>query len=68
VLASRPLLWLGTVSYGLYLWQFLILDSVLPAPPSFVHPYAWYVLRGLAVTAIVAGLSYRLAPDASDGC
>lgn len=59
VLGWRPLLYLGTISYGLYLWQFLILDQVIPASPSFIHPYAWYAIGGFAGTTVLAALSYR---------
>jgi peptidoglycan/LPS O-acetylase OafA/YrhL len=59
VLGWRPLLYLGKISYGIYLWQFLIFNQVLPAAPSFIHPYAWYSVGGFAATVVLAALSYR---------
>lgn len=32
VLNSRPLVWLGTISYSTYVWQQLLLDPTLPSP------------------------------------
>ncbi len=62
-LASRPLVWLGTISYGIYLWhEPLILfaqrhglisgESALSFVPT--------ALAALAVSVVVAGLQWRL--------
>ncbi|HEX4718063.1 MAG TPA: acyltransferase [Thermoleophilaceae bacterium] len=63
VLALRPLLWLGLVSYGIFLWNLALLDRLshwgfgdLPLGNTF----AGWCIAGLAVTAPVAALSYYL--------
>jgi peptidoglycan/LPS O-acetylase OafA/YrhL len=61
VLALRPLLWLGLVSYGIFLWNLALLDRVyhwtdgsLPVMNNFLG----WCIAGTAVTAAVAALSY----------
>jgi peptidoglycan/LPS O-acetylase OafA/YrhL len=55
-LAWRPLLFVGTVSYGAYLFHWPILVWLRMRTP---YP-AWLQLAiGLAVTLVLAGLSYR---------
>ncbi len=58
-LAWRPLLWLGTVSYGLYLWHNGVLNRLAQwgwNDLSFLHPYLWWpagaVLGGAACAAV----------------
>lgn len=53
----RPLLWLGAISYGLYLWHFPIL---LASERQFANSPRWFVV-GIAIVAslIAAELSYR---------
>ncbi len=58
VLANRVLLWLGLVSYGIYLWHQTIitrLDQAGFRPPA--APLTWAVVA-LAASAAVAGASY----------
>lgn len=53
-LEIRPLVWIGRVSYGLYLWHFLIFDMVkLPAARFSV-----LVTVHFALTFAIAALSY----------
>lgn len=47
-LSWRPLVWLGKISYSLYLWHFMILWS-----------FGWDPLRALPVSFAAAWLSYR---------
>jgi peptidoglycan/LPS O-acetylase OafA/YrhL len=63
LLANRVLLYLGLISYGIYLWHLGVMlkladwgfgDSVL------IHPYVHWALAGFVVTVAIASLSYFL--------
>ena len=56
VLSNRYLVWLGTVSYGLYLWHFPLYRLLL----SLNIKDGWLLLAGSMITVPVAALSYYL--------
>ncbi|MGH7163004.1 MAG: acyltransferase family protein, partial [Planctomycetota bacterium] len=55
ILAARPLVYLGTISYGIYVFHHVI-PAVLPAPPPYGLLRTLYVA---AATLGVAALSFR---------
>lgn len=62
LLGSRPLVWLGTVSYGIYLWHTIVIkwvDGLFDAPSARLQ---WLLLSVvvLAVTVVISALSYHL--------
>jgi peptidoglycan/LPS O-acetylase OafA/YrhL len=63
LLATRPLLWLGLVSYGIFLWNLTIVDHLgrwgLGDVPV-LRSYPGWVVAGTAATAAVAAASYYL--------
>ena len=58
VLSLRPLVWMGTVSYGAYLWHFPVFIELDAGRTGQTGP-ALLVLR-TAATFVLAGLSYYL--------
>lgn len=61
-LASRPMVWLGEVSFGIYLWHFPVQIAIKKAAQGFFDG-TWLSLAALilttAVTLVLAALSYQ---------
>jgi peptidoglycan/LPS O-acetylase OafA/YrhL len=67
VLRSRPLSYLGRVSYGIYLWQFLALDLLVKLGHRFDAGHwpgyiVWAVLT-LAVSIVFASVSWYVVEE-----
>jgi peptidoglycan/LPS O-acetylase OafA/YrhL len=58
LLELRPLRWIGRVSYGLYLWHFVVFHVIDKHPLGQSGPTV--VVMKFAATFAVAALSYRL--------
>lgn len=58
-LASRPIAWLGMVSYSLYLWHYPLLQWQQALAPA-AWPAWWGVALVLPAILLVSWLSYRL--------
>ncbi|MCM3021121.1 acetyltransferase [Priestia megaterium] len=57
-LSFKPLRWLGTRSYGIYLWHYPVI--VLTTPVSEIgRPVYWHAFLQVGLTFIIAELSYR---------
>jgi peptidoglycan/LPS O-acetylase OafA/YrhL len=59
VLERRPLRWLGTRSYGIYLWHWPIFSVTRPGQDVALDGPALFCAR-LLLTAVVAEISYRV--------
>jgi peptidoglycan/LPS O-acetylase OafA/YrhL len=61
VLAWTPLPWLGTVSYGIYLWHDAVLNRLSAwgwGDHVLVHAYLWWPVGALAGAALCAAVSW----------
>jgi peptidoglycan/LPS O-acetylase OafA/YrhL len=65
LLARGPLVWLGTISYSVYIWHYPILHGLLrplwteSGGPGWTLRGSGFALLGFAATAAVSTLSYR---------
>lgn len=58
LLSWKPLRWIGTRSYGIYLWHYPIM--VLSTPVyDLGYPVYWRIGLQIAITCIIAEFSYR---------
>lgn len=60
-LGATPLQWLGTISYGVYLWHYPVLMVLRQGmrEPGLRNPEFWpFVISALALTLLLAALSY----------
>ena len=63
VLANPALLYLGMISYGIYLWHQAVFGQLLKwnyASVDIIHPYFSWMVAGLAGTALIASVSWYL--------
>jgi len=60
-LALSPLVYLGSISYGLYLYHVLVKNAVAKAAARLLPAAEWWLVfpTTLAIATLVAGLSFR---------
>ena len=61
VLDNRVLLYLGLVSYGIFLWHEAVIQQLVRwdlGQVGFIHPYLLWYLPTLAITVAIASVSY----------
>jgi len=58
ILSTRPALWIGERSYGIYLWHWIVFQLTRPSIDLVGDDWALYSLRVLIVFAL-ADISYR---------
>ncbi|RRF90455.1 MAG: hypothetical protein DUD33_03320 [Coriobacteriaceae bacterium] len=62
VLSVKPLAWVGSRSFAIYVWHYPIVELLQPRNATTALP-AWQVVLELALVLVVAELSYRLVEE-----
>lgn len=62
VLSSGTVKWLGSVSYGLFLWHPFVIESIywVTGRPEFTGPFGWTFVATLGGGLVLASLCYYL--------
>lgn len=58
IFSFKPLRWIGTRSYGIYLWHYPIITLTTPVL-EITQPNIWRAILQVAATFIIAELSFR---------
>jgi peptidoglycan/LPS O-acetylase OafA/YrhL len=61
LLANRVLLYLGLVSYGIFLWHLPVIQQLVDSHlerVGFIHPYLLWTLTTLVISTAIASVSY----------
>lgn len=61
-LASKPLVWLGEISFGIYLWHFPIfrlMPKLMPGTFTTALDCLWALAIGLSLTLVLAWASFK---------
>jgi peptidoglycan/LPS O-acetylase OafA/YrhL len=58
LLANRALLWIGLVSYGVYLWHVTVMSTLNDLGAFEALSSYWYVVLALGLTLLVAAASF----------
>lgn len=62
ILAARPVVYLGTISYGVYLWHFPVIDLLMEQPlfrEAIFYRFPWLLIATLAITVPIAACSWE---------
>lgn len=62
VLSVRPLAWVGSRSFAIYIWHYPIVELMQPRNATMAPP-VWQVALELAMVLVAAELSYRLVEE-----
>lgn len=62
ILTARPVVYLGTISYGVYLWHFPVIDLLMEQPlfrEAIFYRFPWLLIATLAITVPIAACSWE---------
>ena len=66
-LSTRPMIYLGNISYSIYLvhWPIMEVVHLVPLPPAWSHSFVVWAIAVIPITLLISDVTYRMVETRS---